>query len=104
MARTANPNKEKIAALKTEIKDHNKTVRQGESAANKVAKLEARLAKLTGDAEPAASTKVKKSAKAVEKPAKKKVDAKAEKKAGKVVTTAKKRGRPAKASVDDEDD
>lgn len=103
MARPSNPNKEKIQAIKSELKDQNKIVRQGETASKKVAKLEERLAKYTDVDTPVKSSKVK-ADKAAKTGSKKKVDAKAEKKSGKVVTQVKKRGRPKKDVSEDEDD
>jgi hypothetical protein len=96
MARTANPNKEKILAVKAELKEHARTVRLGETAAKKHEKLTERLAKLTGVEAPAAkATKPAKADKAV-KGKKAKVDVASEKKKTTKVVTKKKAGRPRK--------
>lgn len=114
MARTANPDKPKIDALRIEGKDLVRQIKAGNTALKKLLGVNAKLAKFetaeipvpetasaaapkaakaTAAAKPATKTVAKKSAKAAE-PAPKL--AKGTK--GKTVTTApKKRGRPAKA-------
>jgi len=116
MARPANPNKEKIAAIKLDLKTVNKTVRAGETAAKKKESLEAKLAKLSGDAPVAKTVKTQKTSK-VEKPAKsskseKSAKSSKDKDSTKVkkskedktkLQVVKKRGRPKKIVEDDED-
>ena len=48
MPRTANPNKEKIETLKSEIKGYDKDIKVGEKSAEKKIKAEAALEKLKG--------------------------------------------------------
>lgn len=105
MARPANPNKEKIAELKTQMKENSKLVRQGETAASKNEKLAARLAKLSGD-EPVAAKKTAKPTKEKEKSSSKdKVSKKDKKESSKdkaKLQVVKKRGRPKKNADEDE--
>jgi len=108
MARTANPNKEKIAELKTTLKEHTKVARtaestvkkatrEAESATAKAEKIQAKIDKLSGvEDSPAPAKKTSKTEK-VKKSSKDK-DSKTK------VVTQKKRGRPAKAASDEEDD
>lgn len=117
MARTANPDKPKIDALRAEGKIHLHAIKEGVKAYKKLLSVNAKLVKFEAAEIPvpetaaAAPTKAaaKPVAKATEKPVAKK-GAKVEEKtkfakgkaAAKSVTTApKKRGRPSKADTGD---
>lgn len=103
MARPANPNKEKIADVKTQLKDTNKLIRAGETASKKKEKLEERLAKLTGDtvAAPKGAKTQKTSKKDKEKVSSKKDKKEKTKDKEKAKQVVKKRGRPRKTDEDE---
>lgn len=69
MARPANPNKEKIAELKSEIRTVSSVVKDGKRAEKKLAALEEKLQKLTGVTADKPVAAAKKEPKAVAKPA-----------------------------------